>query len=116
VKIPVSDLKPGARIKGTTIAELGNRNRPLDMIVYQKDGKDFILMANSSRGLMKIHTDNIDAIEAITRHVNNKAGLSYDTIQGVKGVQHLDRLDKNHALLLIQADSGALNLETMPLP
>src|SRR5439155_4060940 len=53
VKIPVSELQPGARVKGTTIAELGNRNRPLDMIVYQKDGKDYILMANSSRGLMK---------------------------------------------------------------
>ena len=40
VKLPVSELKAGAHVKGTTIAELGNRNRPLDMIVYQKDGKD----------------------------------------------------------------------------
>ena len=45
VKIPVSDLKPGSKVKGTTIAELGNRNRPLDMIVYHKDGKDYILMS-----------------------------------------------------------------------
>src|SRR5262249_2202332 len=50
VKVPVADLKAGAHVKGTTIAELGNRNRPLDMIVYQKGGKDFILMANSDRG------------------------------------------------------------------
>jgi hypothetical protein len=116
VKIAVADLKPGARVKGTTIAELGNRNRPLNMVVYQKDGKDYILMANSSRGLMKIHTDNIDAVAAITEHVRDKAGLTYDTIQGVKGVLHLDRLDKEHALLLVQNDSGALNLETMDLP
>ena len=26
------------------------------MIVYKKDGKDFLLMANNSRGVMKIPT------------------------------------------------------------
>src|SRR5262249_36287382 len=41
VQIPLSALKPGAKVKGKTVAELGNRNRPLDMIVYQKDGKDY---------------------------------------------------------------------------
>jgi hypothetical protein len=36
---------------GTTIAELGNRNRPTDMIVYRKGGKDYLLIANTSRGV-----------------------------------------------------------------
>ena len=49
MKIPVSDLKAGETVKGITIAELGNGNRPLDMIVYKKGGKDFILLANSKR-------------------------------------------------------------------
>jgi len=40
VQFAIPDLKPGAKVKGKTIAELGNRNRPLDMIDYQKDGKD----------------------------------------------------------------------------
>ena len=52
VKIPVADLKVGQKIQGKTIAELGNGNRPLDMIVYQKGGKDFLLMANSKCGVM----------------------------------------------------------------
>ena len=59
VKFPVNALEPKAKIKGTTIAELGNRNRPLDMIVYEKDGKDYLLLANSSRGVMKISTAGI---------------------------------------------------------
>ena len=37
---------------GTTIAELGAGNRPMDMIVYTKGGADYILMNNSSRGVM----------------------------------------------------------------
>src|SRR5262249_40430527 len=57
VKVPVAQLKAGAHVKGTTIAELGNRNNPLDMVVYQKGGKDYLLLANSSRGVMKITTD-----------------------------------------------------------
>ena len=115
VKIPVSKLQPGERVKGTTIAELGSRNRPLDMIVYKKDGKDYILMANNSRGLMKITTDNIDKVEPITAHVNDKAGLTYETIAGVKGIEHLDRFDKDNALVLMRNENG-LSLQTLALP
>ncbi len=67
VKIPMSELQPGQKIKGTTIAELGNMNKPLDMFVYEKGGKNYILMANSKRGVMKITTEGIDKIEAITQ-------------------------------------------------
>src|SRR5439155_26701410 len=77
VKIPVAELKPGAHVKGTTVAELGNRNRPLDMVVFKKDGKDYILMANSSRGVMKITTDNIDKIRGIDQPISGTAGLTY---------------------------------------
>src|SRR3954468_10446509 len=63
VQFPLKELKPGAKVKGKTIAELGNRNRPIDMIVYQKEGKDYLLLANSSRGVMKSSTDNIEKTE-----------------------------------------------------
>jgi hypothetical protein len=116
VKIPVAQLQPGAKVKGTTVAELGNRNRPLDMIVYQKDGKDYVLMANNARGLMKIPTEGIDKIEGITQQVRDKAGLQYETIASLKGVQQLDRFDKDHALVLLRTGGGSLNLETVELP
>jgi hypothetical protein len=116
VKIPVAELKPDAHIKGTTIAELGNMNRPLDMVVYKKDGKDYILMANSARGVMKINTDNIGKIEGITQPVKGKAGLTYETIEALKGVQHLDLLDKEHAVVLVSPEKGVLNLDTVALP
>jgi hypothetical protein len=118
VKFPLSDLKPGSKIKGTTIAELGNRNRPLDMFVYNKGGKDYILMANSSRGVMKVSVENIDKVEGIVDPIKGggTAGLKYETIADLKGVDHLDRLDKDHALLLVRSESGALNLQAVALP
>jgi hypothetical protein len=115
VKIPIAMLQPGEKVRGDTIAELGNWNRPLDMIVYQKEGKSFILMANSARGMMKIPMENADKVAAITERVPDKAGLEYETLAGVDGVVQLDRLNYDNALLLVQSDSG-MNLKTMALP
>jgi hypothetical protein len=118
VRFPVSDLKPGVKVRGTTIAELGNRNNPLDMFVYDKDGKKFILLANSSRGVMKITTESIESTPALTNPVPNggKAGLTYQTIDSLKGVEHMAKLDKAHALLLQRGADGTLNLNTVALP
>ena len=116
VQFPISDLKPGAKIKGKTIAELGNYNRPLDMIVYHKDGKDFLLLANSSRGIMKFRTDDIENASSITERVSDKKGLGYETIEGWKDVSQLDRYDDKNALVLRKGEAGALTLESLPLP
>jgi hypothetical protein len=118
VDIPLSQVKPNAKIRGTTIAELGNRNRPLDMIVYQKDGKDFLLMANSSRGVMKISTENLEKAESITSPVEGggKKGQSYETIESLKGIEQLDRLDAKRALVLRREEGGSLVLEAIALP
>ena len=117
VKFPLSELKAGAKVKGTTVAELGNRNRPLDMIVYQKDGKDYVLTANSARGVMKITTEKIENAPGITEKISDKAGLPYETIENLKGVEQLDRLDKQNALILLSnAETGDKTLQTIPLP
>jgi hypothetical protein len=115
VKVPVKELKPGEKIKGTTIAELGNRNNPLDMVVYEKGGKRYILIANSARGVMKVTTEGIDKAEGITAKVADKAGLQYETIANLKGVQRLAGYDKTHALVL-QRDGNDLNLTPIELP
>ncbi|MCA9259429.1 MAG: hypothetical protein KDA61_09530, partial [Planctomycetales bacterium] len=116
VKIPVSMLKPGEKVRGATVAELGNRNRPLDMIVYRQDDRDFLLMANSSRGLMKISTDRIADIEEITQRVGDVAGLDYETIEGVTGVVQLDRMNEREALILKEDGDGGLQLQSVALP
>jgi len=116
VKFPLSELKPGSKIKGTTVAELGNRNRPLDMVVYNKGGKDYLLMANSARGVMKVDLTDVDKSNGITERVADTAGLPYEPIQDLQKVTQLDRLDKNHAMLLVQSDSGGLNLKSVELP
>jgi len=116
VKFPVAKLAAGEKLVGTTIAELGNRNRPLDMVVYSKGGKDFILMSNTSRGVMKIATENFGSQEGITSEVADKAGVTYDTITSMTGIEQLDLYDDEHSIVISRSDSGALNLEKVALP
>ena len=117
VQFPISELKPGSKIKGKTVAELGNRNRPLDMIVYHKDGKDYLLLANSNRGVMKISTDNIENADKIEAPVGGGIkGQTYETIAGWTGVDQLDKLDPQHALVVRRGEGNSLNLESLPLP
>jgi hypothetical protein len=117
VRFPISALKPGAKIKGRTIAELGNQNRPLDMIVYKKDGKDFLLLANSSRGVMKINTDGIESAGVIEEPVRGGGtkGQTYETIKEWSGVEQLDKLDDATAVVL-RKEGGSVTLESRPLP
>jgi hypothetical protein len=116
VRFPVADLKPGAKVKGTTIAELGNRNSPLDMVVYKKGGKDYLLIANSSRGVMKLPIRGASKAEGITSKIAGTAGLKYEPITSLKGVVQMDGFDKDHALVLLQADDGTQTLKTIELP
>ncbi len=116
VRIPMADLQPGVKIRGTTVAELGNMNQPLDIIAYQKDGKHFLLLANKARGVMKISTDGLLTREGITKPVHGStAGQTYETIKEWKGVTQLDQLDDANAIVLIE-QNGKSDLRTLPLP
>jgi hypothetical protein len=128
VKIPVSELKPGAQVKGVTIADLGTGNQPLDMVPYEKDGHNYILIANSARGVMKLKADNLQSYAPIVSPtVVNVAGVPYETISDLKDVRYLSQLDSSDALILTGkpgtepanapgALTGSLNLQTIALP
>jgi hypothetical protein len=127
VKIPVSDLKPGAKVKGVTIADLGSGNQPLDMVPYKKDGHEYILIANSALGLLKLKADNLETYKPIdSPTVVDVAGVPYDTLSN-KNVQHLAQLDASNVVLLTGKPGagpaynpgpavGPLNLSTIALP
>ncbi len=116
VKFPVATLQPGTKVVGTTIAELGNRNRPIDMVLYKKDGREFLLMSNTARGVMKIPTDGFATAAPITARVAAETGgVGYETVATMKGIEQLDLLDANRTLALSRVEGG-LNLTTVALP
>jgi hypothetical protein len=114
VKIPVSELKGGAKVKGTTIAEFGAGNVPLDMIAYSKGGKPFILMANNRHGVLKVDAAHLETYKSITAPTDI-TGVPFEHVEDWKGVQHLQQYDNNNALVLSQ-NNGAMDLKTIALP
>lgn len=115
VLFPLSALKEGEKLNGVTVAELGNRNRPLDMFVYQKDGKEFLLMANNARGTMKISTENMGTAKPIESKIGGIAGQQYETIEDLGDVIQLDRFQESSALVIV-ARNNSMDLKTIPLP
>jgi hypothetical protein len=115
VRFSLDSLK-GSKVVGTTIAELGAGNRPLDMILYKKDGKEFLLMSNNSRGVMKIPTADFGTASGITAPVKTEtAGIAYETIASMKGIEQMDLLDAQRSIVLARTPSG-LNLSAVALP
>ena len=115
VKIPVSDLKAGAQVKGVTITDLGSGNQPLDMVPYSKDGHEYILIANSSFGVVKLHADNMGQYKPIdSPTVVDQAGAPYDKITSVTNVRHLTQFDATRAVVLTSAGGGGFGPATGP--
>lgn len=119
VKIPVKAIgESGERVRGTTVAELGNRNRPLDMVAYQKDGVGYLLLSNSARGVMKIPTAGLEHAESLSEPVSGggTAGQDFETVASLTGVVQMDRLNDSAVLVLVEGDGGRQDLRTELLP
>lgn len=116
VKFPLKDFKGAEKVRGTTVAELGNRNRPLDMIMYQQGDKEYLLLTNTARGVMKISTDDIERSEGLTEKVDGTAGQSYETIESLKDIEQMDRLNDGHAVVIAKTGEGTYDLHTVDLP
>ena len=121
VKFAMDDLQvdtQGEKVMGTTIAEMGAFNRPLDMIVYEKEGETFLLTATISKGVMKMSMADVAAQAPITRQVpemEDIAGVSFETITAMEGTMQLDRLNGEQAVFLLRT-TNATNLEVEALP
>ncbi len=115
VLFPLNDLKSGKHIKGRTVAELGSNNSPIDMITMEKDGKKYLLMANSSRAVMKIKFDDIkgfkDSLTTPVEESSATAGVDFVALPLVN-VQQLDKFDENRFIVLQRMANGSLDVVT----
>ncbi|MGB7329193.1 MAG: hypothetical protein WBD31_30205 [Rubripirellula sp.] len=118
VRFPVDSLGGKETVRGTTVAELGNWNSPIDLITYEKDGKSSLLMTNTARGVMKISTDDIQNAPGLTEKVSGggTAGQSFETIVAYEGTAQLDKLSDQHAVVIIGKADETLQLVVMDLP
>jgi hypothetical protein len=115
VKFAIDTLKAGDKVRGTTIAELGNGNRPIDMVIYRKDGQEYLLMTNTTRGVMKIPTASFASAAPITERVAGTGGVPFETVASMTGIDQLDLLDATKVMVIVRAGTSR-NLQTVILP
>ncbi len=114
VKIPANALKGGSQVTGATIAEMGPGNSPLDMIAYHKNGHDYLLIANSARGVVRLEIDHLeDAPEILSHSIHSNP--PHKSFPEFARVHQLKKVDESTALILTDS-GGTLNLRVIALP
>ena len=110
VTFQLEDLTEGAHVKGKTVAEFGSGNFPLDMVLYEKDGKEKVLMANSMLPLLVFDPDDAGTQEEITTEVQGYIeGVAYEARSGT-GIQQIDNFNDGFIVCLQRMPSGKMNL------
>jgi hypothetical protein len=111
VTIAVDDLKDKAHVRGRTVGEFGAGNYPLDMVVYKKDGKEKLLIANSNLPFLIVDPRDVEAYDgAIDKRVETYvAGVRYEPRSGT-GVQQMDNLGDGYVEVLRRLPGGRLDL------
>lgn len=117
VRFELSSMQPGTKSRGTTVAELGNRNSPLDIVGYEQAGERYLLVANNNRGVMKVSTKEIGRENGLTQPVSGggTAGQTFEKIASLEGTVQMDRLDAGR-VVVIQLKDGKADLRTVTLP
>jgi len=114
VKFQTDALKAGTKVVGYTMMDLGAGNQPIDMIRYAKNGQDFLLMANSKHGIVKVPTAQFATLPAITAKVDT-AG-SFEAIAAMPDVVQLDLLDAQRSVSIAGKANEPKNLNVTALP
>ena len=115
VTFPTAQLENNKHIKGRTVAEFGSGNYPLDMLLYQNQGKDLILMSNSQLPLLIFDPKDVEAFQGeITEEVKGyMAGVKYTPRSG-SGIQQLDDFNNKFILATQRMANGNMNLISLP--
>jgi hypothetical protein len=111
VTFEAAGLKDKQHVKGRTVAEFGSGNYPLDMVVYKKEGKQKLLIANSNLPLMIVDPADVEAFQgSITERVESyTGGVAFQSRSGT-GIQQMDNLGDEHIVVLRRLAGGQLDL------
>lgn len=124
VRIPLSDLKDGSKVRGTMIGELGFGNTPIDIVSFKSpmDKQDYVLITNTNRSAVQIPVNAIGNAEPMpfgegVQPVFTTAGVPQYALP-LSGTLQLALLDEQWAVALRHdpEDVGNIELHTLPIP
>lgn len=115
VTFETEQLGNQTHVKGRTVAEFGSGNYPLDMVLYQNKGKDYVLMSNSQLPLLIFDPKDVESFEGeITTEVEGYMGGVKYTPRSGSGIQQLADFNAKHIVATQRLPSGKLALVSLP--
>jgi hypothetical protein len=110
VHFPLADLYGGGHAKGRTVAELGSMNQPLDMIAYEHDGAEYLLVSNTRHPLIKIASATIATQPGLVE-TTAPIGVPRQELDH-EGATLMANLDRGNVVMMQRDGVGDLHLHT----
>lgn len=110
-----TEAEEGTLVEGKTVAELGAGNHVLDMITVEKDGHDYILLANHLHPFAMLSLGDVPEADKLTRPTN-RAGIEREFMSH-RGVVRLANLGPDRVVTLQRPDGrdGRVDLRTIEI-
>ncbi len=122
VQFSLGEFEANKHVHGKTVAELGAHNKPLDLISYEHDGGEYLLVCNDRHPLIKVACADIDGQDGLTepnRDMDSSPANPVTPPNGVPrqllphpGVKKMARLNGSGVLMLQQDEDGSSHLHT----
>ena len=110
VHFSLNDLRAGTQLKGRTVADFGGGSTPFDIVAYQRDGEEYLLVSNSSYPLMKMARRDIDRQGPLTVPKEPR-GVPREELPH-QGVGHMANLNGSYVLMMQQDEAANLHLRS----
>jgi hypothetical protein len=111
VHFSLSDFETGTKVVGRTVAELGARNQPQDIVSFTQGDAEYLLICHSAHPLMKIACSDILSQGALTEP-KAPVGVPREELD-VPGVRRLANLNGDHVLAMVRDEDGARHLRSL---
>lgn len=115
VLFPLDNLEDGEHVKGRTVAELGNRNRPLDIVPVSGGSGEALYIANSSYSVMRVNPQQFNSqphLDSPLDDGEHTKGVEFETLPH-ENVLHLDNLNDSHLVMLQEGEDGTVDLKSI---
>jgi hypothetical protein len=109
VHFSLAAAEAGAQVRGRTVAELGAMNTPLDMVAYRRDGREYLLVANSRHPLFKVACADIDGQVGLTDQ--STTGVPRQAVP-LEGVARMAVRAQDEVVMLQRAVDGHQHLHS----
>lgn len=118
VRIPVEEIGDKAKVKTTTLIELGGGNSPISMMVYGQGPNQTLLLTHTKTaqdGAYKVPAAVLSEATKVNEQAVNRGGKNAESIAAWKNAKKAALLGPTMAVAVFD-QGGTLSLATLPLP